>query len=67
MIGDVDMDKREEEKENKRLANSRKTQHGVMPAQPVKTKVSILHLMKHTGSKEELYRALAVQGKHLWH
>jgi hypothetical protein len=30
----------------------------------VKTKVSILHLMKHTGSKEELYRALAVQFKH---
>ena len=54
----------EEEKEKKRIADRRKTQHGVMPSQPVKTKVSILHLMKHTGSKKELYRALAVQGKH---
>ena len=54
----------EEEKEKKRIADKRKTQHGVIPSQPVKTKVSILHLMKHTGSKEELYRALAVQGKH---
>jgi hypothetical protein len=54
----------EEEKEKKRIVDRRKTQHGVMPSQPVKTKVSILHLMKHTGSKEELYRALAVQGKH---
>ncbi len=54
----------EEEKEKKRIADRRKTQHGVIPSQPVKTKVSILHLMKHTGSKEELYRALAVQGKH---
>jgi hypothetical protein len=54
----------EEEKEKKRIADRRKTQHGVMPSQPVKTKVSILHLMKHTGSKEELYRALAVQGKY---
>ena len=54
----------EEEKEKKRIADRRKTQHGVMPLQPVRTKVSILHLMKHTGSKEELYRALAVQGKH---
>jgi hypothetical protein len=54
----------EEEKEKKRIADRRKTQHGVNPSQPVKTKVSILHLMKHTGSKEELYRALAVQGKH---
>ena len=57
----------EEEKEKKRIADRRKTQHGVMPSQPVKTKVSILHLMKHTGSKEELYRALAVQGKHYLH
>ena len=55
--------KAEEEKEKKRIADRRKTQHGVMPSQPMKTKVSILHLMKHTGSKEELYRALAVQGK----
>jgi hypothetical protein len=54
----------EEEKEKRRIADRRKTQHGVMPSQPVKIKVSILHLMKHTGSKEELYRALAVQGKH---
>ena len=54
----------EEDKEKKRIADRRKTQHGVMPSQPVKTKVSILHLMKHTGSKEELYRALAVQGKY---
>jgi hypothetical protein len=54
----------EEEKEKKRITDRRKTQHGVIPSQPVKTKVSILHLMKHTGSKEELYRALAVQGKH---
>ena len=54
----------EEEKEKKRIADRRKTQHGVMPSQPVKTKVSILHLMKITGSNEELYRALAVQGKH---
>ncbi len=54
----------EEEKEKKRIADRRKTQHGVMPSKPVKTKVSILHLMKHTGSKEEQYRALAVQGKH---
>ena len=54
----------EEEKEKKRIAERRKTQYGVVPSQPVKTKVSILHLMKHTGSKEELYRALAVQGKH---
>ena len=54
----------EEEKEKKRIVDRRKTQHVVMPSQPVKTKVSILHLMKHTGSKEELYRALAVQGKH---
>ena len=53
----------EEEKEKKRIADRRKTQHGAMPSQLVKTKVSILHLMKHTGSKEELYRALAVQGK----
>lgn len=61
------MEKREEEKEKERLLNiRRKTQHGAMPQQPVKTKVSILHLMKHTGSKEELYRALAVQGKHLY-
>ncbi len=57
----------EEEKEKKRMAYRRKTQHGVLPSQPVKTKVSILHLMKHTGSKEELYRALAVQGKHFLH
>jgi hypothetical protein len=42
----------EEEKEKKRIADRRKTQHGVMPSQPVKTKVSILHLSKHTGSKE---------------
>ncbi len=54
----------EEGKEKKRIADRRKIQHGVIPSQPVKTKVSILHLMKHTGSKEELYRALAVQGKH---
>ena len=55
------MEKREEEKEKERLLNiRRKTQHGAMPQQPVKTKVSILHLMKHTGCKEELYRALAV-------
>ena len=54
----------EEGKKKKRIADRRKTQHGMMPSQPVKTKVSILHLMKHTGSKEELYRALAVQGKH---
>ena len=61
------MEKLEEEKEKERLLNNRrKTPHGVMPSQPVKTKVSILHLMKHTGSKEELYRALAVQGKHLY-
>ncbi len=57
----------EEEKEKNRIADRRKTQHGVMPSQPLKTKVSILHLMKHTGSKEELYRALAVQGKHYLH
>ena len=57
----------EEEIEKKRIADRRKTQHGVIPSQPVKTKVSILHLMKHTGSKEELYRALAVQGKHYLH
>ena len=57
----------EEEKEKKRIADRRKTQHGVIPSQLVKTKVSIRNLMKHTGSKEELYRALAVQGKHYLH
>ncbi len=44
----------EEEKEKKRIADRRKTQHGVIQSQPVKTKVSILHFMKHTDSKEEL-------------
>ncbi len=57
----------EEEKEKKRLADSRKTQLSVMPSPPVKTKVSILHLMKHTGSKEALYRELAGQGMHFLH
>ncbi len=53
----------EEEKDKKRIADRRKTQYGVMPSMPVKNKVSIFHLMKHTGFKEELYGALAVLGK----
>ena len=50
-------------KEKKRSADRRKIQHGVMPSQPVKTKVSILHMMKHIGPKKELYRALIAFGK----
>ncbi len=42
----------DKEKEKKRIADRRKTQHGEIPSQPAKTKVSILHLMKHTALRK---------------
>jgi len=48
--------------ENREASFNPQIQSFAAQSQP-KTRVAISSLMKHTGSKEELYRTLTVQGK----